>query len=254
MTQLKSSQKITKKKMQEYQENQKASNIEDPQPGWYKAKVAELNIEDKKNRQGVKQLAVAYQITNHQTYGGAYVWERVQLPEELGGELNERNEWKYIQFFTAVGELDPDKGGTVNSDTDEIKGRPVLLRVRGGNYNGEYRAEVGTVLPPSDDDKEEEVEEEDEDEFEEEGDEDSDEDEEEEEEEDEEDDEFEDDEDEEEEDEDEEKPITSDYIDGLTGQQLKELLKEHNVKRPSGVKKVSEVRQLAKDRLVGVPF
>ena len=219
MAKLKASKtKISKKKMQEYQENQQGAGIEEPQPGRYNARVAECKIEEKKRDKGVNQLAVAYQIKDHPTYGGAWVWERVPLPEELGGDMTERNEWKYIQFFVAMGELDPEGGGTVDADTEELKGRDVLLRVRGGSYNGEYRAEVGSVLPPiggSDD------EEEDDEEFEE-----------------------------------DEEEITAEDIDAMDGAALRELLTEHELKKPKGMKKISEIREFAKEQILGdeVPF
>lgn len=253
MVKLKASQtKITKKKMAEYKENQQSAQVQDPDPGWYDAHVAECKVEEKKRKKGVKQLAVAYQVDNHPTFEGAWVWERVPLPEELGGDMTDRNEWKYIQFFTAVGELDPDKGGTVNSDTDSLKSRSVLLRVRGGEYNGEYRAEVGSVLPPpeKDSDSEEEEDEEEFDEAEEEEDDEEDADEEEELD----DEDFDEDEEDEDDEEEEGEQITSEYIDSLSGPELKELLKENGIKRPSGMKKVREVRDFAKDQLIGVPF
>lgn len=234
--------KIKSKVTKEQVAKGESRDYEEPQPGRYNAAVHTCEVEGKKRDKNVKQLHVAYQIDkDHPKYGGSVVHERVPLPEDVGGDLAENTEWKYTQFLIAMGLLDPaskKKSHTVEFDTDDIPGTAVLLRVKAGSYNGEYRAEVGTVLPRIDGEDDEGVEDEDvaeveDDDLEDEGfDEEAE------------------DEDEDDFDEDEAEELTAEYIDDLDADGLKELMAEYELKKPKNVKGIKGVRAWLKEELL----
>jgi hypothetical protein len=220
--------KIKSKVTKEQVEKGASRDFEEPQPGRYAATVHTCEVEGKKANKKIKQLHVAYQIdADHDKYGGAVVHERVPLPEDAGGDMHDRSEWKYSQFLQAMQLIDSGskkKVQTVEFDTDDLEGTPVILRVKAGDYNGDYRAEVGTVLPRLDDedvDEDEDAEELDEDELDEDdfGDEDEDEDELE-----------------------EEEELTADDINAMGADELKALMAEYELKKPKAVKGVKGVR------------
>ncbi len=112
-------------------------------------------------------------------------------------------------------------------DTDKVEGAPVQLRIKAGSYEGEYKPEIGKVLPPKADadDDEDDDDEDDDDEADVTDLEEDDEDEEEA-----------DDEDEDEEDEEDDELPSEDDINAMAIKELKALAKEHDVDVKEGSK------------------
>jgi hypothetical protein len=132
----------------------KSGNFEQPKPGVYKGKLLECESGFAKDEATGKPdksrplLICKYQITDKKAGNGdgAWLWDRVSFSDAA--------KWKLDQFLQAFGLADKKKR-TGTFDTDTIIGDPCVIRVKGGTYNKEYKAEVGAVLaadPDAEDD------------------------------------------------------------------------------------------------------
>jgi hypothetical protein len=161
-----------------------ASDIEPPKPGVYNCKVLEINHgfsadeATKKPDKNRPRLEVIYQITDEKAKtrgndGGsalnARLWQYITFGENV--------QWKLAGFLKAFGipfkkvggnlEFDLDTATLAESVTDvdprTMKAKPAKKTGHEGakcrvkvkpdsNQSGEYRAGVGSVLPPKDDD------------------------------------------------------------------------------------------------------
>ena len=206
-----------------------AKSYEQPKPGVYRAKVHEVTLGYSKGENGKPdksrpRLEVIYEITDKK-YKGARLWEYISF--------GETSQWKMDQFLQAFG-IATKKKRTGSFKTEAIVGEACKLRIKAGkNLEGEYRGEVGAVLPMADEEDDEDED------FEDEEPEDMEDDEEDEEEDEEEDDE--DAADEEDEDEDEEEPEARHYdMDELSGMALaglKDVASDLELEPPSTVLK-----------------
>lgn len=169
---------------QDAYEESGASDIEPPKPGVYDCKVLEINHgfsadeATKKPDKNRPRLEVIYQITDEKAKtrgndGGsafnARLWQYITFGENV--------QWKLAGFLKAFGipfkkvggnlEFDLDTATLAESVTDTdprtMKAKPAKKTGHDGakcrvkvkpdsNQSGEYRAGVGSVLPPKDDD------------------------------------------------------------------------------------------------------
>lgn len=145
-----------------------AGFAEPPKPGVYTAKIAEINAGFSKGEDGKPdpqrpRLEVIWEITDKR-YKGARIWDYVTF--------GTNTQWKLAQFLNALGlgskdnvsgEFDTKKLAPKGTDIGKT-GKPIAwtssgsaearLRVRAGtNQSGEYRAEVGAILPMADEDE-----------------------------------------------------------------------------------------------------
>lgn len=130
------------------------------EPGLYQAKVksAELGQSkpSEKNPKGLQMLKLVFQLTDGK-WKGALISTNVFPGYEAAA-------WKWAEFLDAVW-LVKGKKEAGSFDTDKVVGAPVQLRIKAGSYEGEYKPEIGKVLPPKpgDDDEDEDDEDEDDD-------------------------------------------------------------------------------------------
>lgn len=125
-----------------------AGTGEAPKPGVYTAVVKECNPgfskgDDGKPDQSRPRVEVVYSLTNDANRGFP-LWQYLTFTEA--------SLWKLDQFLQAMGIADAKKRkGQFKSE--EVIGKPCRVRVSGGvKQDGSYRAEVGAVMAPGEDD------------------------------------------------------------------------------------------------------
>lgn len=124
------------------------------EPGLYAAKVKSCDLgqskPSEKNPKGLQMLKVIFELTNSK-WKGALISTNVFPGYEAAA-------WKWAEFLDAVW-LVKGKKEAGSFDTDKVVGAPVQLRIKAGSYDGEYKPEIGKVLPPKDEDPEDDDEE-----------------------------------------------------------------------------------------------
>lgn len=125
-------------------EKAKAGSFEPPKPGIYECKVKEVNFGYSKNDDGSEdeerpRLEVIIEVQGP-TNKGALLWT---YPTFTGS-----GKWKLDQFLMAVGIASEKSKRKGKFDPAKVVGTPIKVRVRGGkNQSGDYRAEVGSMMP-----------------------------------------------------------------------------------------------------------
>lgn len=126
-------------------------NFESPTPGVYRAVVKEMNPgfskgEDGKPDKSRPRIEVIFSITGPKAkkqFIGAQLWYYLTFGEGYPKE-------KLDQFLQAFG-VDTSKKSKGQFDTDDIIGEDCKIQVKkGSNQAGEYRGEVGNVMPADD--------------------------------------------------------------------------------------------------------
>lgn len=127
-------------------------NFEPPKPGVYSCVVDEITDGFAKAEDGSgpdknkPMLTTVLRVTKGESKGyPAYHYLRY-------GPGSDNVLWKLDQFLQAVGELDDSKKRKAKIDLDKLIGMPVKVRFYAKTENGTYRAEIGAVMPPTDDD------------------------------------------------------------------------------------------------------
>lgn len=120
-------------------------NFEEPKPGVYRAKVKEMNPGFSKDSTGKPdkdrpRIEVVFEVLDDR-YRGATLWSYLTFGEGFPKR-------KMTQFLIAFGIVKKGSKTAGEFDTNKIVNKTCMVRVKAGkNQDGEYRAEVGAVLP-----------------------------------------------------------------------------------------------------------
>lgn len=128
------------------------------EPGLYQAKLKSAELAQskpsEKNPKGLQMLKLVFQLESSK-WKGALISTNVFPGYDAAA-------WKWAEFLDAVW-LVKGKKEAGSFDTDKVVGAPVQLRIKAGSYDGEYKPEIGKVLPPKPGDDEDDDEDEDDD-------------------------------------------------------------------------------------------
>jgi hypothetical protein len=113
-----------------------------PKPGLYTCTIDE--VEEGQSKAGNDQLKIIFKVADAGEFKGANLFHYVPTDPEAGG---------FFRMDELVKALGLKPKGTI--DTDKIVGTKVQVRVKADQYQGEYQARVGRVLPPKDADEDE---------------------------------------------------------------------------------------------------
>lgn len=130
-------------------------SFEQPKPGVYPAVLDDATVRTtgSGSQTEPRDIEVVVKITGDD-YSGVRLWDYVSFSEAA--------QWKMDQLLLAAGVLSNKKRAKEFKTEKELeralKGTPVMIRVRGDSYEGEYRARVAQYLPGDEPDEEVETE------------------------------------------------------------------------------------------------
>lgn len=105
-------------------------------PGTYAATVT--RVEERVSQAGKPYISWDFILTGGE-YDGAHVW--------LNTSLSSKALWRLKKILTDAFEIDASRlHGQFEFDSEEFVGRDVAVVIKKGEYNGQERSEVDTVL------------------------------------------------------------------------------------------------------------